>query len=131
MTTYQQIKNWRKNNPEAFRAIKERYRIKNRSKINQASKQWRDRFPEKQRHSHLKTNYGITIDSYDEMFEKQAGSCAVCNDAPTGKRLHVDHDHATGKIRALLCPRCNLALGCTGDDPGKLRALAEYLEKHQ
>lgn len=70
------------------------------------------------------------------MLEEQAGKCAVCGDGngqiqkSTGRtrRLHVDHDHRTGKIRALLCSKCNAALGSANDDPRRLRDLAEYLE---
>lgn len=60
----------------------------------------------------LKSKFGITLEQYDEMFENQNGVCAICGlvDA-TGRRLAVDHNHETGKIRGLLCVGCNARLG--------------------
>jgi hypothetical protein len=56
--------------------------------------------------------------------------CKVCGE-PEGKRkLHRDHCHATGAQRALLCHRCNIALGMIQDDPETARALADYLESY-
>ncbi|QOC59453.1 endonuclease VII [Microbacterium phage AnnaLie] len=53
--------------------------------------------------------------------------CAVCG--ATHKRFHVDHDHATGQVRGLLCGPCNQTLGLMQDDPARLRAAAAYLER--
>lgn len=60
------------------------------------------------RNYHLIRRYGITEDDFDEMFAAQGGVCAICREA---KAEHVDHDHATGKVRGLLCFNCNGALG--------------------
>lgn len=61
--------------------------------------------------SALKCRYNITLDQYDEIFEQQNGVCAICGEPEIKKRLSVDHDHKTGKIRGLLCQRCNFNLG--------------------
>lgn len=53
---------------------------------------------------------GVTDEQYDAMLAAQDGHCALCPSKPGTRRLHVDHDHRTGKIRALLCHRCNRAL---------------------
>jgi hypothetical protein len=77
--------------------------------------------------------YGITEDEYASMMERQGNACAICRSSEwpgKGNRPHVDHDHATGKIRQLLCTRCNTGLGQFDDDPSRLRAAAEYLERH-
>lgn len=67
--------------------------------------------PRKALDIHLRYFHGITVDAYQEMFARQRGCCAIC-DQPQGKRrLSVDHDHETGKTRGLLCHRCNVALG--------------------
>lgn len=61
----------------------------------------------------LKPRYGITIEEYDTMLAAQAGVCAICKQNPPNGRilkLAVDHDHATGEVRGLLCQRCNMAL---------------------
>ncbi len=65
-----------------------------------------------ERRKMLKTNFGITLEQYDQMFEKQNGVCAICNGINAdGRRLAVDHSHETGKVRGLLCTRCNIGLG--------------------
>lgn len=53
--------------------------------------------------------YGLSITDYNDMLEKQSGRCAICGTYPTGrtKHLSVDHSHPTGKVRGLLCHRCN------------------------
>ena len=61
------------------------------------------------------------------MLEEQGGVCAICKTAPA---VHVDHDHATGAVRALLCFNCNGGLGQFKDDPAVLRAAAEYVTFH-
>jgi hypothetical protein len=72
---------------------------------------------------------------YNRMMEKQGGVCAVCKMPETRRSLTgqisplaVDHDHETGRIRALLCSKCNTSLGMMGEDPDRIRALAEYAE---
>ena len=64
------------------------------------------------RKKELKKKYGITLEQYDEMFEAQGGICAICKESDiTGKRLSIDHDHETGKVRGLLCGKCNTRIG--------------------
>lgn len=70
------------------------------------------------REKHLKRKYGITSADYDRMLADQSGGCALCGVKPEALKagrfrefLHVDHDHDTGKVRALLCPDCNLMIG--------------------
>ena len=55
--------------------------------------------------------YGITIAEYDEMFKAQGGVCAICGKPEKSRRISVDHDHATGRARGLLCTNCNVTLG--------------------
>lgn len=86
------------------------------------------------RNTKFKRHHGVSIDEADAMIETQNGLCAICNQLPTGKghcaRLHVDHCHETGKIRAMLCSNCNKALGLMQDDPILLEAAAQYLRSH-
>jgi hypothetical protein len=75
--------------------------------------------------------YGLTPADYDEMVETQNGRCMICNTDQPGTESGywpVDHDHATKRVRALLCSACNAGLGLFGDDPARLRAAADYLE---
>ncbi len=85
----------------------------------------------KSRNSMLLKTYGITLDQYERMLEAQGGKCAMCDSTEPGKdrrgkdkNFCVDHDHATGEIRSLLCGRCNMGLGLLGDNP---REAAEML----
>ncbi|MGH9178293.1 MAG: endonuclease VII domain-containing protein, partial [Acidimicrobiales bacterium] len=80
------------------------------------------------RRSYLKRTYGITPEVYDELLARQEGVCAICRRQPTpGISLHVDHDHDSGRIRGLLCFRCNNALGDFDDDHDRLYAALRYL----
>lgn len=91
---------------------------------------------EAQRHYGLKRYYGLTGEQYGEMVAAQEGVCAICKKPETAmlngvpKVMHVDHDHETGGIRALLCGCCNGMLGLAKDKPDTLRAAADYIEKH-
>jgi Recombination endonuclease VII len=53
---------------------------------------------------------GVGDDEYARLLKAQGGGCAICGAKPKTRRLHVDHDHKTGKVRGLLCHRCNRAL---------------------
>ena len=89
-------------------------------------------FPEKERARHLRLSYGLTQEQYDHLLVLQDGHCAIClrkGDEEKHGVLHVDHDHATGKIRGLLCHYHNTALGLCHDNPDELEALAAYLRK--
>lgn len=89
-----------------------------------------------ERAGHLKERYGVTSSQYRLMLESQKGGCAICGSTnPKGKGstiyFAVDHDHATGKVRGLLCKNCNTALGLMADNPEILRAGARYLEENK
>lgn len=76
---------------------------------------------------------GIAGRAYAEMLESQGGRCAICGGTDPGgsKNVHfaIDHCHETGTVRGLLCAPCNQALGLFKDNPERLRAAAEYLER--
>jgi hypothetical protein len=79
--------------------------------------------------------HGLTLAGFEHLKTAQNGLCAVCRKPETLRKrgvpleLSIDHDHATGKVRGLLCTSCNLGIGHLGDDPARLRAAAEYLER--
>ena len=86
------------------------------------------------RDRHLQRKYGITLAQYEEMLAAQGGGCALCGKRPDEqgrytRYLHVDHCHATGKVRGLLCDRHNLMLGQWGDTPDLLRKAIDYLTR--
>lgn len=76
----------------------------------------------------LLVQYNLTIEQWDEMVLNQGGMCAICDQDAV---LVVDHDHATGKVRQLLCNGCNAALGFLKDSPDRATKAAEYLKKHK
>lgn len=99
-------------------------------------REWRKRNPDKAKAIELKRMYGITLDQYNAMVDAQQGKCAICAqpekslDKDGGPRqMPVDHCHATGKVRGLLCTACNRALGLFKDSPKILEAAISYLQK--
>ena len=106
------------------------------------AREWVEKNPEKAFNSHLLRRFGITLDEYNAMLIRQGGVCAVCGELPTsvrnrrkGKqrtfiaRLVVDHDHATGMVRGLLCSSCNTGIGALKDEAVTVRAALDYLER--
>lgn len=82
----------------------------------------------KQRYN-LREKYGLSPEGFNRMKVEQGDACAICE--RTDKKLGVDHNHTTGKVRALLCPDCNMAIGLLGDSPKRTSNAAEYLAKHE
>ena len=78
------------------------------------------------RHYHLVRRYGISAAETDEMLQAQAALCPICR-RPLSESPHVDHNHATGDVRGLLCFTCNSGLGNFGDDVERLERAAAYL----
>lgn len=79
--------------------------------------------------------YGVTPQQYDAMLARQGNACACCRD-PFTRRCRdtspaVDHCHASGRVRGILCGRCNKAAGFVRDDPRIAARLVAYLRRHQ
>lgn len=111
---------WRKNNKTEYNAQMAQHR-RNYSK-------------------ELKTQkYGITVEQWQALFDSQSGLCAICKQPETNfdkrhnklRTLSIDHCHITGKVRGLLCGKCNNALGLFNDDPNLLDAGSHYLKNNQ
>ena len=82
----------------------------------------------------LMKSYSITVDDYNRMFESQYGKCAICGtsssvESSRKKYLCVDHNHETGKVRGLLCDKCNRGIGLLNDDIQTLISAIKYLQK--
>jgi hypothetical protein len=114
-----------------------RYRLDDvwREKINARQKEARKnpKNARKNRNTDFKKRLGITLDEADVMLSRQGGACAICARDLTGvdlRRRPVDHDHATGKVRAILCCSCNTGLGKFKDSPILLAKAARYVEHH-
>lgn len=110
---------WKRRNPERYRQLEQKRRAA--------------RGPEeirRDRDQHLSRQYSITMDDFDFMVIAQRGLCAICG-KEDGIRLHVDHDHATGRVRGLLCGSCNRAMGLFHEDPVRFEAAGAYLRRSQ
>ncbi len=82
------------------------------------------------RNTHYVRRYGITVEDFGNILKLQDGKCAICNEletCTTKKRLHVDHCHVTGKVRGLLCHKCNAGLGNLKDSLVTLENASIYL----
>ncbi len=83
------------------------------------------------REAFLVYKYGITQPELDALLEAQKHRCAICGGKRNGPgtRLHIDHCHDTGRIRGLLCTKCNTAVGLLDNDPERAELVAAYLRK--
>ena len=82
----------------------------------------------------LRLTFGISRDDFDAMYSEQNGCCAICQTPePSGRydTFNVDHDHDTGKVRGLLCRKCNMSLGGFGDNISTLQKAIDYLKSHE
>lgn len=127
---------WRNASPENWekaRLQSLKWHRANKEKTSKHAREWKKNNPEKAKaigaDFKLRRNYGITLEHYNYLLASQNGVCLICARKNVGgRRLAVDHCHATRKIRGLLCAPCNTALGAMRDSPSQLRRAAEYLE---
>src|SRR6185312_848366 len=111
-------KRWKRENPDKHNEVTRRSRRK-----------WLAKNPTWSRSRELIREYGITLDFYEEMLRSQQGLCAICKVEMT--KPCVDHNHTTGKVRALLCSGCNTSLGHFRESREILLNAVAYLDKHE
>lgn len=109
---------WHRDNPERTRARHRLWNARNK-----------ERNTLRRRAYHLWNHYGLTLAQYQALGD----ACAICGALRGAKnrRLHVDHDHSTGRIRGLLCSGCNAAIGSLKEDPALFIKALGYLELHR
>ena len=113
----ERARRWKRENPERDAANQAAFRTSGKKRVSD-------------RKSHLRRKFGISLEDYEQLLQDQGGRCAICERPPREDiALHVDHEHGTGRIRGLLCFRCNNALGDLGDSRERLDAAAEYLDR--
>jgi hypothetical protein len=143
---------WRFENRERLAARKrERYandpdfraRCQKRSKAYSAAnfaarvaynREWNRKNPGRKAASHRKVTYGLSPEQYEDLFMSQGYKCLICGtDSPKSKKSpwHVDHCHTTGRVRGILCHRCNAGLGNFSDNIANLQAAIKYLRKNK
>jgi hypothetical protein len=99
---------------------------------------WNRLHPERMVNNHLKRAYGLNLAEYEAMLATQGGVCAICGKPERShtksqgisNRLSVDHDHATGAIRGLLCRACNFGIAAFDEDREKMASAIAYLSAH-
>ncbi len=91
------------------------YYEKNQAKLRKYARDYRKNFPSKKKNSALLHAYGITLKQHKQMYIDQNGCCAICKKPVEYNNTNCDHDHATGKVRGLLCRRCNIGMAYIDD----------------
>jgi uncharacterized protein affecting Mg2+/Co2+ transport len=123
---------WR--NPEKHRAAARERRKNNPDRYKSYVRKYREKNVDAERARHLMREYGITVEQYNAMEVQQGGVCAICKQPETQERngvkyrLAVDHCHKTGKVRGLLCFKCNSAMGSFEKRDVPLANVEKYLE---
>lgn len=120
---------------DEYKYSRREYRKRNRKSINEYQRKWL-KTPEGKR-SLLKWNakskyrkYGLSVAQVNEMRHSQNETCAICSKTFSNKKeMHIDHNHATGMVRQLLCRNCNCGIGHFGEDVSKLEKAIQYLNK--
>jgi hypothetical protein len=110
---------WALKNPDKVRELKRKH--------NKGIK------PSVRREQALKHKFNITQDDYEKMLQSQDGLCRICHKESNNKvqkHFHVDHNHETGKIRGLLCNKCNMGLGMFNDNKDLIKKAMDYLERY-
>jgi Recombination endonuclease VII len=104
------------------------WRNKNRSRYNENMREWRKNNPDEVKDHDLRRCYGIGLEDYKRMLEEQKHVCKICKKPPQGIRpLVVDHHHASGKVRGLLCYGCNRKIAILDASKEEQQAAEEYV----
>lgn len=124
---------YRAKNKDKYKENNRAWRLAHPDRMKEIHKEWRAKNPDRVRSAGFKNRYGITADDYDQMLQSQRGKCSICSRNQKDVRLPfvIDHNHETGKIRGLLCFRCNTGIGQLCDDIGLLKKAIAYLESHK
>jgi hypothetical protein len=122
-------KEWVDNNPEKIKQIDAQFDKRNPGQRSKLHKQYLKRNPAVVNARRLKNRYGLTMNQYRALLSLQNDSCALCKRHKSVNELgiHVDHNHANDRVRGLLCPSCNQALGLLQDNPELCKLAADYL----
>ena len=122
-------KSWTKAKAKAYA---KQYYKKNKKQLRAKAAAWVKANKEKHNGYRYKSTYGISLEEYKKLVEHQNGVCAICKIVKhkKNKPLHIDHDHKSGKVRALLCNGCNISLGGVKENLQTLKNMIRYLLKY-
>lgn len=132
---YKKTKEWNKAHPRYKKEWYAKNIDKARKYYSKWSKNYRKQHGDLVREQEMRNKYGLSAKQIKEMFNSQANRCAICGtDKDFGGRWdkpHIDHDHADGRVRGLLCSHCNLVLGHAKDNVEILLKAAAYLSRFE
>ena len=111
-------------------AASRRWKEKNRERVAANVAAWHVANRDRRRYYRIEKAYGLTRDAYESMYKAQSGKCAICECQQPKSKLHIDHDHSSGSVRALLCFRCNAGIGLFWDKSELLAKASAYIERH-
>jgi len=124
---------WRRANPERAKAYRENYESENREELNRKRREYRKKNPDITRGQWYRQKYSLSLEEYQRLLDEQHSCCRLCHKPSweCRRRLVVDHDHRTGKVRALLCTTCNILVGYIEKKGRKaVEAAFEYVERY-
>lgn len=105
--------------------------LNNKDKIKTYNKQTRYKYPYEVA-KFRERKYGLTLEAYNRMLVNQEYNCGLCLEPlKSSGRICVDHDYITGKVRSILCIKCNTGLGMFNESAEALRNAADYLDNHR
>lgn len=109
------------------------WQLENGERYNERRREWAKANPE-DRDVRRARQYGITLEKYKAMFARQKGRCWICEKPFPSNRGRsgptIDHCHQTGRVRRLLCLRCNTAIGMLREDPRIIESALRYVRQH-
>lgn len=134
-------KQYRASHREEFHKYQHAHYVKHKPEINAKNRVLsrtyyqlnKERLKEAARHDKLQRKFGLTKEAYEDLLRSQDYACAICHGVnASGRRLAVDHDHATGRNRGLLCSPCNVhVLTVIERYEDRIASAMEYLRKHK
>ena len=112
----------------AVRAYRDKYPDRHKAANRRSYVKNRKLYPEKNRAGTLRYRYDLTLEQHRMMYLAQNGCCAICGKSVPYDKMATDHDHNTGRVRGLLCNRCNIRIGIF-DEHDLLEKALNYLEE--
>lgn len=119
---------WYQRNKELSKARANAYYANNKEK---ASAKQKERWKKNRHHMRavkVKSVYGLSAQEYDDLIKFHHGRCAICKKE---RNLNIDHNHETGRVRGLLCAKCNKAIGLFEENEQSLLDAARYLKEYK
>jgi peptide methionine sulfoxide reductase MsrB len=121
------------------REYQRKRRLRNSLQERASQKKYRDNNKDKRKNGMLQWRFNLTLEEYNAMSEAQGHVCKLCGNPETSKKsnseevrmLSVDHDHNTGKVRGLLCARCNVQLGHYEKAKPRVKEFEKYLKEYE